>query len=241
MEDLLEEWLSAPAAYPAARLAIEALDPIAREELDQALEPIDLHAGETLFAGGDPRDAAFLILRGRISLTEQFPQGGAQPVRVLSPGEGVGEIGLVARGPHTSTARALDDARVLRLGRIAFEGLCERHPESMSRLADFIAPVADETLLARVICDLLGERDAAQLAALLAEIECLQLKRGDVLIREGEDADRLFVVIYGPAAHRGPRCRGNGDGHRRDRPRGHRGREEPAHRRRTLGHGLRPA
>ena len=25
MEDLLEEWLSAPAAYPAARLAIEAL------------------------------------------------------------------------------------------------------------------------------------------------------------------------------------------------------------------------
>ena len=50
MDDLLEEWLSAPAAYPAARLAIEALDPIAREELDQELEPIDLHAGETLFA-----------------------------------------------------------------------------------------------------------------------------------------------------------------------------------------------
>ena len=65
------------------------------------------------------------------------------------------------------------------------------------RLADFIAPVADETLLARVICDLLGERDTAQLTALLAEIECLQLKRGDVLIREGEDADRLFVVVYG--------------------------------------------
>ena len=134
MEDLLEEWLSAPAAYPAARLAIEALDPIAREELDQALEPIDLHAGETLFARGDPRDAAFLILRGRISLTEQCPQGGALPVRVLSPGEGVGEIGLAAAGPHTSTARALDDARVLRLDRIAFEGLCERHPEAMSGL-----------------------------------------------------------------------------------------------------------
>ena len=92
----MEEWLSAPAAYPAARPAIEALDPIAREELDRALEPIDLHAGETLFACGDPRDAAFLILRGRISLTGQGPQGGALPVRVLSPGEGVGEIGLAA-------------------------------------------------------------------------------------------------------------------------------------------------
>ena len=197
MFDMLEEWLSAPAAYPAARLAIEALDPMARQELDQELEPIDLHAGETLFAGGDPRDAVFLILSGRISLTEPCPQSGALPIRVLSPGEGVGEIGLAACGPHTSTARALEDARVLRLGRIAFEGLCERHPESMSGLAEFITPVARETLLARVICDLLGERDAAQLAALLAEVVCLELKRGDVLIREGEDADRMFVVIAG--------------------------------------------
>jgi CRP-like cAMP-binding protein len=85
----------------------------------------------------------------------------------------------------------------LRLPRIAFEGLCEKYPEAMSRLADFITPVAHETLLARVICDLLGERDAAQLAALLAEVECLDLKRGDILVREGEDADRMFVVISG--------------------------------------------
>jgi lysophospholipid hydrolase len=197
MKDLMEEWLSAPAAYPEARRAIEALDPIVRQALDRGLEPIDLHVGETLFACGDPRDAAFLILSGRISLTEQSPQGRAPPARVLSAGEGVGEIGLAANGPHTTTARALDDARVLRLGRIAFEGLCERYPEAMSRLADFIAPVADESLLARVICDLLGERDAAQLAALLAEMECLELKRGDILYRQGDDADRMFVVIYG--------------------------------------------
>ena len=197
MEDLLEEWLSAPGVYPEARHAIEALAPIVRAELNRALEPIDVRAGEILFTCGDPRDAAFLILSGRISLTESGPQGAASPARVFGAGEGVGEIGLAARGPYAATARALDDARVLRLDRIAFEGLCERHPDAMQRLADFIAPVADEALLSRVICDLLGERDAAQLAALLAEIECLQLKRGDVLIREGEDADRLFVVVYG--------------------------------------------
>ncbi|MCU0501569.1 MAG: cyclic nucleotide-binding domain-containing protein, partial [Anaerolineae bacterium] len=195
MEDLLEEWLSAPGAYPEARRAIDALAPMVREELNRGLDPIDLHAGETLFAGGDPRDAVFLILRGRISLTEPCSQGGVLPVRVFGAGEGVGEIGVAACGPYTATARALDDTRVLRLGKIPFEGLCERHPEAMQRFADFIAPVADETLLSRVICDLLGERDAAQLAALLAEIECLPLKRSDVLVREGEDADRLFVVV----------------------------------------------
>jgi predicted acylesterase/phospholipase RssA/CRP-like cAMP-binding protein len=194
---MIEEWLSAPAAYPAARQAIEALDPSAREEMDRRLEPIDLQAGETLFVAGDPRDAAFLILSGRISVTEQALQGGAQPVRVFNAGEGVGEIGLVAHGPYTTTALALEDARILRLHRIAFEGLCEKYPEAMSRLAEFITPVAHETLLARVICDLLGERDAAHLAALLAEVECLDLKRGDMLVCEGEDSDRMFVVIYG--------------------------------------------
>ena len=161
------------------------------------MEPLDLHAGETLFVCGDPRDAAFLILRGHISLTGEDPQGGALPVHVFSPGEGVGEIGLAVHGPHTTTARALDDARVLRFGRIAFEGMCEKYPEAMSGLAEFITPVAHETLLASVICDLLGERDAAQLAALLAEVETLELKRGDILVREGEDDDRMFVVIYG--------------------------------------------
>ena len=28
-------------------------------------------------------------------------------------------------------------------------------------------------------------------------MECLELKRGEVLSRQGEDADRMFVVVYG--------------------------------------------
>lgn len=189
---MIEEWLSLPAVHPDARRAIEALPPIVREELDRALKPIDLRAGETLFTCGDARDAAFLILDGHIALTGQ-----GHPDRVLGAGEGVGEIGLAAHGPHTSTARALDDTRILRLARIAFEGLCETYPEVMAGLAEFITPVAHETLLARVVYDLFGERDTAQLAALLAEMTCLELKRGEVLYRQGEDADCMFVVLYG--------------------------------------------
>jgi lysophospholipid hydrolase len=55
----------------------------------------------------------------------------------------------------------------------------------------------NRSLLAEVICDLLGEQDADNLASLLAEIECLSLKRGDILIRKDEDRDRIFVVIDG--------------------------------------------
>jgi NTE family protein/lysophospholipid hydrolase len=192
----MEEWLSSP-AFLAAQPAFEALDPTVLQELIQRLEPADLHAGEILFACGDARDAIFFIMSGRIALTAQSPEGRALPTRVLSAGEAVGELGLAADGPHSSTARVLEDARVLRLTRIAFNGLCEKYPEAVYKLPQTVVPAAIETLLAGVVCDLLGELDAAQRAVLPAEIECRQLKRGDVLIRQGEDGDRMFVVIYG--------------------------------------------
>jgi predicted acylesterase/phospholipase RssA/CRP-like cAMP-binding protein len=193
----MEEWLSSSAAFLAAYPAFQALELIARQELAQRLEPVDLHAGETLFNCGDARDAIYFIVSGRIALTAQSLEGRALPTRVLSAGQTVGEIGLTADGPHSSTARVLEDTRVLRLARFAFEGLCEKYPEAMLSLSQAIAPAACKTLLAGVVCDLLGELDAAQLAVLLAEMECLQLKRGEVLIRQGEDGDRMFVVIYG--------------------------------------------
>src|SRR5689334_24923876 len=112
----MEEWLSAPAAYPAARLAIEALDPIVREALNRGLEPIDLRAGEALFACGDPRDAAFLILSGRVALTEQSPAGPPRPVTGLAPGGGGGRSGWAARGRPPRPCRRRAQTRVWRLG-----------------------------------------------------------------------------------------------------------------------------
>jgi CRP-like cAMP-binding protein len=115
----------------------------------------------------------------------------------MGAGQIVGGIGLAAYGPHACTARVLEDASLLRLGGIAFKALCEQYPEAMSKLPQTIAQTAAETLLAGVVCDLFGELDAANWAALLAEVTYLPLKRGDVLIRQGEDADRMFVVVYG--------------------------------------------
>lgn len=192
----MKEWLSS-LAFLSAQPAFQGLDSAVLEELAQRLEPADLHAGETLFAGGDARDAVFFIMSGRIALTAQSPPGQALPACVFSAGQAVGEIGLVADGPRSSTAQVLEDASVLRLTRRALDGLCEKYPEAVCKLPQSIAAGAIETVLAGVVCDLLGELDAAQRAILLAEIERLQLKGGDILIRPGEDGDRMFVVIYG--------------------------------------------
>ena len=194
---MIEEWLASPAAFLATHPAFQALDPIAQQELAQALEPVELHPGEILFAPGDPRDAIYFVLCGLVSQTAHSTQGRALPTRLRGAGQTVGEIGLVAEGLHTSTAQALDDTLVLRLTRIAFDEMREKYPEAVSGLSMAIAPAARKMLLAGVVSDLLGELDAAHRAAFLAEMECLQLKRGDVLFRQGEPGDRMFIVIYG--------------------------------------------
>ncbi len=198
----MNDWQRAPAAFLAAYPASRALDPEAQQELLEALQPVELHAGETLFSPGDPRDATYFILCGLVSLTAQGPAGQTLPPQtlprqVLGAGQVVGEIGLSAEGPHTSTARTLDDTLLLRLTKSAFEALWEKYPEAISRLSLAIAPAAAKTLLARVLCDLLGELDARLLATLLEEMECLELTRGEVLSRQGQDEDRMFIVVYG--------------------------------------------
>jgi predicted acylesterase/phospholipase RssA/CRP-like cAMP-binding protein len=193
----MQEWLSSPTAFLASYPAFRVLDPAAQQELAHALEPLELRPGASLFAPGDPRDAMYFILCGLVSHTAQGVEEQAFPARVLGAGEAVGEIGLAFDGPYTSTARVLDDSLVLRLTRVAFEGLAEKYPEAVAGLSLAIAPAARKTLLAGVLSDLLGELDAAQRAALLAEMEWLQLQRGDTLARQGEAADRMFVVVYG--------------------------------------------
>lgn len=192
----MNEWLSSPAAFLASYPAFGALDPTARQEFAQALKPVELRPGEILFAPRDPRDAMYFILCGLVSQTVPCNEGRAA-ARVLGAGGAVGEIGLAVEGPHTSTAQALDDTLALRLSRIDFEKLAEKYPDAVAGLSLAIAPAARKTLLAGVLCDLLGELDAQLRSTLLAEIECLQLRRGDVLIRPGEDGDRMYVVIYG--------------------------------------------
>ncbi len=194
---MIKEWPSLSTVFLAVHPAFQSLDPIVLQELVQRLEPINLRAGDTLFTCGDEHDAMYFVMSGRIKQTAQDLQGNPLPPRMLSAGQVVGEISLVADGLHSSTAQVLDDARVLRLSRIAFKSLCEKYPEAVSRLPEAIAKCASETLLAGVICDLLGELDDEQLAALLAEMECLHLKRGEALFHQGEPADSMFIVVYG--------------------------------------------
>lgn len=95
----------------------------------------DIEAGTTLYEVGDPADAAFLVVSGR--LEAEGPQDASSempPVRV-GRGQLLGESALFTPGVRADTARATRDSVVAEIGTQAFESLVSRHPRVMFNLA----------------------------------------------------------------------------------------------------------
>ena len=83
-----------------------------------------LAPGQALMEAGQPRDAFFLILAGRLDVSAGADDGST--VAILGAGDGVSEAALLETGVHTASGRALDEVTYLRL-----DG--ERVREALSR------------------------------------------------------------------------------------------------------------
>ena len=113
-------------------LAPDALDALAGEAGERFLA-----GGDELFREGDPGDAAYLILSGRLRAVRQ-DSGGERLLQEMGPGEFVGEMPLVRPGPRAATVRAVRDSHLATLTPESFERVTERHPKVLHRIAGIL-------------------------------------------------------------------------------------------------------
>lgn len=94
-----------------------------------------LTGGETLFRAGDPADTLFLVRSGRLGVFRK--EEGKEPdfVGVVTAGQPVGEMSLVAGTAHTSTVAALRDTEILALPRDAFFAAARKSPDILAELS----------------------------------------------------------------------------------------------------------
>jgi predicted acylesterase/phospholipase RssA/CRP-like cAMP-binding protein len=106
--------------------------------LQQELEWIQLHHGDVLFSEGDPGEAMFLVVSGRLRITTSRPGDSQRVLGEVSPGEVVGELGLLSGEPRTATAVAIRETHAVRMTLPVFERLAECHPHAMMSLMRLI-------------------------------------------------------------------------------------------------------
>ncbi len=100
------------------------------DAVEDLIEWVTLAAGDELFTEGDPGDAAYLVVTGRLRVTRAGQGASADPVEraELGRGEMVGEMALLEDVPRNASVHAVRDTQLARFTRDAYTTLLERHP-----------------------------------------------------------------------------------------------------------------
>lgn len=85
-------------------------------------------AGDTVFEQGQTADRFFLLLHGRLRVTQVTSEGQQVVVRMVNPGDLFGIAKALRRLDYPGTAAAVVDSVVLAWPMSTWEGLLERHP-----------------------------------------------------------------------------------------------------------------
>jgi CRP-like cAMP-binding protein len=101
------------------------LDLLNLSAISSRFEVISISSGSELFKAGDPGDAWFIVVEGRISVWGPTPSGEPCLLTQLAPGDSFGELSLLEDIERSASVIAEDASTLLRLPRDAFRKLLE--------------------------------------------------------------------------------------------------------------------
>jgi NTE family protein len=109
------------------------LDEAAIQKVRQRLRWVEVSAGETLMRQGEPGDALYMLVSGRLRvyIDEQTQR---RIVREIARGEVVGEMSLYTDAPRSATLVAIRDSVLVSLDKADFNQLLATSPEVSTAL-----------------------------------------------------------------------------------------------------------
>lgn len=146
MSDAVSVTALRPAPLDAAALAVIAGyfgEAVAQDpQLGEMMQGIELGGGQWLFRQDEPGDSLYLLVRGRLRVWRDLPESPGQEDILLgevSPGESVGEVGLLTGHARSAGVRAIRDSLLVRVDRHGFEAMAARNPSLVLKLAASVA------------------------------------------------------------------------------------------------------
>ncbi|MDH3402454.1 MAG: cyclic nucleotide-binding domain-containing protein [Acidobacteriota bacterium] len=176
------------------------VDPEQLTGVAERVETVALEAGEHLFRQGDPGDALYLVVAGRLRAFGVRDDGGEIPLAEIGPGGSVGEIQLLTGGERTACVAALEASRLIKVPTEVFDELAAASPAMLERMIAVNRRRLDRSLLAEGLPSLLGALDEEALLFLETEVEWIDLERGELLFDRGDAGEAMYVLLRGRLA-----------------------------------------
>jgi ATP-binding cassette subfamily B protein len=151
--------------------------------------------GSVIVREGEEADAFFVMAAGRARAVKTGADGEEVPLGIVQPGDTFGEFAILEGNTRSATVRASSEVEVLRLDRSIFQALLRTHPEVRRSFELHIRHRNLENFfhLYSAFADLPSDA----LGLMLRELRPVDVRKGDIVVREGGKAGPMYVVEEG--------------------------------------------
>jgi len=166
-----------------------AIEPLLQEE--------HYEFGDLIVKQDDPADSFYVLTKGRARAIKVKPEGEEIPLGVLKPGDSFGEAALSEGGTRNATVRCSTAVDVLRIDRDDFLQLIRRVPE----LKQYVETTGRDRALQSFLYQFsnFGRLPVPVLRGMIDGLKPVTVEKGNVIIREGDDAGPLYILQKGRA------------------------------------------
>jgi CRP/FNR family transcriptional regulator len=138
--------------------------------------------GEAIYSAGDRTDNLYVIHIGRVKIVRLNEAGKEQVLRVLGPGQFIGELAIFNKEPASESALALEKTIMCKIEGQDIKSLMARHPSIAFKILEELSQRLQkaETLVEDISLSSVERRIAKSLLELESEgITILPMSKGD--------------------------------------------------------------
>ena len=171
------------------------------EEHFDALEPLlqeeHFEFGDVIVRQDDAADSFYILTHGRARALKIKPDGEEIPLGSLKPGDSFGEAALADGGTRSASVRCSTAVDVLRIDRSDFLKLVQKVPD----LKHYVEMTGRSRALQSFLYQFsnFGRLPAPALRSVIDHLEPMGVSKGNLIIRQGDDAGPMFVLEKGRA------------------------------------------
>ncbi len=172
------------------------LPPEAAVELSQRAVVKQYAAGEVIIREGEPGAACYVIVHGEVAVHKRAPDGSEMvEIARLSDGSLFGEFALLADRRRHATVRAVTECEIYEIPRLLLRELAASYREVGPALESFYR----ERLLSNLLFTtrLFALVPDEQRPPLLSRFHPLHAESGQAIVRQGERAGGLYLIVLG--------------------------------------------